>query len=345
MGTVPFGAPDSAILSGADFHPMQEKARKYLRDLAEGEEFEMPASVKQKRPPRPYCGGQSFELRVSDRSGEMTLKYWGQEGKGSVDEIYSSFKIGDVVSVKGCLVRYRDQMEISVSQDKGGSITKMPMEQVTREDFVMCSAIEPERLMSALNSHVRGVKQKDLKALLSVFFSDEKFVARFSCAPGSMWMHCNWIGGLAEHTLKVVETCEFLAKQYPKLDHDLLITGALLHDVGKVEEYAVTTNIDVTEDGMLRGHIAIGAEMVSRACDEVPGMDRNLRLKVLHMVLSSHGELEYGSPKRPQFPEAFAVNYADDLDAKLEQFIKVKEEARTEDPWIYNKRFGQVFLR
>jgi 3'-5' exoribonuclease len=324
---------------------MQEKSRKYLRDLAEGEELEMPASVKQKRPPRPYCGGQFFELRISDRSGEMTLKYWGQEGKGSVEDVYSSFAAGDVVSVRGCVVRYRDQLEVNVSPDKGGSLSKVPMEQVKREDFVASSAVEPERLMSALNAHVRGVKSEGLKSLLSVFFSDEEFVRRFASAPGSMWMHCNWVGGLAEHTLKVVETCEFLAKQYPKLDHDLLITGALLHDIGKIDEYSVTTNIDVTDDGMLRGHIAIGEEMVSRACDRVPGIDSSLRLKVLHMILSSHGELEYGSPKRPQFPEAFAVNYADDLDAKLEQFIKVKEDARTEDPWIYNRKFGQVYLR
>ncbi|MCX6652229.1 MAG: HD domain-containing protein [Methanomassiliicoccales archaeon] len=340
-----FAPFDMDISSAVHSSVMKGKERKYLKDLKEGDEVDQSVSVKQKRPPRPYAGGRFFELRVSDRSAEMNLKFWGSGDKGSLDQVYASFCAGDVVKVRGNVGRYWDALEISVSPDKGGRLEKLAMSEVVREDFVARSEREPEQLMAALNLHIRGLKDEGLRALLTVFFSDEEFVERFRNSPGSMWMHCNWIGGLAEHTLKVVEICEFLTKEYPKLDHDLLIAGALLHDVGKVSEYVVTTNIDVTPDGMLRGHIAIGAEMISRACDKVPAMSENLRLKVVHMVLSSHGELEFGSPKKPQFPEAYALNFADDLDAKLEQFIKIKEEARTEDPWIFDKRFGQVYLR
>ncbi len=324
---------------------MPGASRRFIRDLKEGEEFELLVSVKQKRPPRQYTGGYFFELRVSDRSGETNLKFWGQGTKEQIDKVYTSFCPGDVLRVKGCVSRFKDAVELSVSADRGGSLEKLPMSEVVIEDFVAKSAVDLEELMSRLNQHVKGVRDKHLRAVLAVFFSDEDFVARFKSSPASMWYHSNWIGGLVEHTLKVVEMCEYLAKQYPKLDHDLLVSGALLHDVGKVEEYVVSTNIDVSADGMLRGHIVIGAEMVAKACDKVLGMEENLKLKLVHMVLASHGEPEFGSPKKPQFPEALALNYADDVDAKLEQFMRIRDEANTEDPWIYTKRFGPVYLR
>ncbi|HTY47619.1 MAG TPA: HD domain-containing protein [Methanomassiliicoccales archaeon] len=320
-------------------------ARRFIRELKEGEEFELLVSVKQKRPPRQYTGGYFFELRVSDRSGEKNLKFWGQGPKEQIDHLYTSFCPGDVLRVKGCVSKFKDVLELSVSGDRGGTLEKVPTSEIVIEEFVARSKLDPEELMSKLNQHVKAVHDKHIRAVLSAFFSDEDFVNKFKASPASMWYHSNWIGGLTEHTLKVVEMCEFLAKEYPRLDHDLLIAGALLHDVGKVREYVVSTNIDVTADGMLRGHIVIGAEMVARACEKVPEMEEGLKLKLVHMVLASHGEAEFGSPKKPQFPEALALNYADDIDAKLEQFMRIKEEANTEDPWICTKRFGPVYLR
>ncbi|MEM0448293.1 MAG: HD domain-containing protein [Methanomassiliicoccales archaeon] len=325
-------------------HMEPEGKRQFVRDLKVGEDVDSLFSVKFKKPPKPYSKGSVFEVRLADRTGEMTAKYWGSKDEEAVKSVYNSFDSNDVVRVRGSVSSYKETVEISISPDKGGTVEKVPKGDYRLTDFVASSSRDVDQMMTSLNSAVRRVQNRHLQLLLASFFGDESFVQRFKSAPASMWMHCNWMGGLVEHTLNVLEICEFLAKRYPKLDRDLLIAGALLHDIGKVEEYEVTTNIDVSEDGMLRGHVTIGAEMVSRACDRIEGMPKNLKLKVVHMVLASHAEPEYGSPKRPQFPEALAVHIADEADAKLEQYISAKENAQTEDPWIYDRRLGHIYL-
>ncbi|HUL39596.1 MAG TPA: HD domain-containing protein [Methanomassiliicoccales archaeon] len=337
---------DKAMTSGDDAINMVAPTGKgqFIQDLKEGDDVDSLFSVKFKKPPKAYSKGYVFEVRLADRTGEMTGKYWGPRDETAVRELYRSFESDDVVRVRGTVSTYRDALEIGISHDKKGHMEKVPKGSYDIADFVARASRDVDQMMSQLNGHMRRVQNKHLQALLAQFFSDEEFVARFKAAPASMWLHCNWVGGLVEHTLNVVQICDFLSKQYPKLDHDLLMTGALLHDVGKVEEYEVSTNIDISEDGMLRGHIIIGAEMVSKACDKVHDMPKNLKLKVVHLVLASHGQPEFGSPKKPQFPEAVAVHFADDADAKLEQFIAAKEGAETEDPWVYNKRLGHIYL-
>jgi 3'-5' exoribonuclease len=319
--------------------------KQFVKDLKEGDEVESLFSVKYKKPVRQYAKGFGFEVRLSDRTGEITAKYWGPRDEAGVRRLYQSFQAGEVLRVRGQASSFREALEIAVSPDKKGGMERAEEGSYDIGDFVARSARDVELMMSTLNAAIRRIGNGHLRTLLEVFFADEEFVARFKAAPASMWMHCNWVGGLVEHTCNVLQICEFLAKQYPKLDRDLLVAGALVHDLGKLEEYQVTTNIDVSEDGMLLGHIIIGAEMVSRACERVVGMPDNLRLKLVHMVLASHGEAEYGSPKRPQFPEAVALHFADNADAKLEQFIAAKEEAQTEDPWTYHKRLGHIYLR
>jgi len=324
--------------------PEVKPKTQFVKDLKDGDEVDSLFSVKFKKPPRQYAKGLMFEVRLADRTGEISAKYWGGKNEAEVRKAYEAFDSDEVVRVKGNASSYRDVLEISVRPDVS-AIARVPPGAYDLGDFVERSDYDLDMLMDELNKHREKIKNQHLRQLLAHFFEDEAFVARFKVAPASMQLHCNWIGGLAEHTLNVVEICAFLATRYPKLDHDLLITGALLHDIGKLDEYEVTTNIDVSVDGMLRGHIIIGAEMASKACDSVPQMPKNLRLKVIHLILASHGEIEYGAVKRPQFPEAVALHIADDADAKLEQYITAKEEARTEDPWIYHKRLGHIFLQ
>jgi len=324
--------------------PAEKPKTQFVKDLKDGDEVDSLFSVKFKKPPRQYAKGMMFEVRIADRTGEISIKYWGGKAEAEVRKAYEAFDSDDVVRVKGTASSYRDVLEISVRPDMCGSVAKVPPGAFDLGDFVERSEHDLDQLMASLNAHIRKVQNQHLKQLLAYFFADEAFVSRFKVAPASMQLHCNWIGGLAEHTLNVVDICDFLARKYPKLDRDLMITGALLHDIGKLDEYEVTTNIDVSVDGMLRGHIVIGAEMVSKACDSIPHMPKNLRLKVVHLVLASHGEPEYGAVKKPQFPEAVALHIADDADAKLEQYITAKEEARTEDPWIYDRRLGHIFL-
>jgi len=314
----------------------------FLKDLKEGEEVNDLFSVKYKKPPREYAKGYMFEARLGDRTGEMNLKYWGSPDLRTVERIYGSFKIGDVILVRGRVSSYKETLEVAV--DGQGSISPVERAGYDIRDFIPECDRDADQLMSRLYSLIRKVEDPHLSALLKLLFSEESFVERFKTAPASMHLHSNCIGGLLEHTLNVAEICDFLSTLKPKLNRDLLLTGAILHDLGKMEEYVITTNIDVSVDGMLRGHLVIGAEMVARACDRLEGFPELLKIKLAHMVLSSHGRPEYGSPKKPQFPEAVAVYYADETDAKLEQYISRKEEASTEDPWIYDRRLEHIFL-
>lgn len=318
--------------------------RQFVRNVALGDEVDDVFSVKYKKPPRRYANGLMFEVRVADRTGEITAKFWGPADEASVRKIYDAFKAGDVIRVKGQAATYRDVMEISVNAESGGLVKPVLAAEYRYDDFVGSSEKDPDQMMTQLNSYVKKVENPHLQRLLSSFFSDEEFVDKFKRAPASISIHANWIGGLLEHTLNVTSICDFLTKRYPKLDRDLLLSGAVLHDIGKVIEYSVTTNIDESTDGMLRGHIVAGAEMITKTCEKIPDFPENLKLKMAHMILSHHGKPEQGSPKRPQFPEAAVVNLADDMDAQIEQYIRAKEEAQTEDHWIYNKRLGLIYL-
>jgi 3'-5' exoribonuclease len=318
--------------------------RQFVRNFALGDEIDDVFSVKYKKPPRKYANGFMFEVRIADRTGDITVKFWGPADEASVRKTYDAFKAGEVVRVKGQAVTYRDVMEISVNVESGGFVKPVQAPEYRYEDFVGRSEMDPDQMMTQLNSYIKKVENAHLQRLLSSFFSDEEFVDKFKQAPASISIHANWIGGLLEHTLNVTSICDFLMKRYPKLDKDLLLSGAVLHDIGKVVEYSVTTNIDESTDGMLRGHIVAGSEMITKACEKIPDFPENLKLKMAHMILSHHGKPEQGSPKRPQFPEAAVVNLADDMDAQIEQYIRAKEEAQTDDHWIYNKRLGLIYL-
>ncbi|MBM4237538.1 MAG: HD domain-containing protein [Euryarchaeota archaeon] len=246
--------------------------------------------------------------------------------------------------VRGLVSEYREVLEIGVSPDKGGAFSPVAQTEFRIEDFVGSSSKDIAQMMTALASFIGQVGDPMLKSLLSSFFSDERFVERFKTAPASISIHANWIGGLLEHTLNVLQMCDLFSRIYPRMDRDLLLAGAVLHDIGKVEEYRTTTSIDETVDGMLRGHLTIGAEMVAKACDSIPGFPENLKLKLAHMVLSHHCRPEFGSPKAPMFPEAMAVYLADDADSRIEQYVRAKEEAQTEDIFAYSKRLGSIYL-
>ena len=263
-GTIP-RSDDKAIIFPSDCMTMAEAVpkRQFVKDLKEGEEVETTFSVKFKKPIRKYARGFMFELRLSDRSGEITAKYWGQNEEDAVRNIYGSFIANDVVLVKGLASSYRDVPEISINPDSKGRISKVELSCIDLKDFVDVSDKDLESMGQEIAQAICSVHNHHLRQLLERVFTDE-FMGKFVKAPASMWLHCNWVGGLAEHTLNVIRTCEFLSISYPELDRDLLVAGALLHDIGKVLEYDVKTSIDVSEEGMLRGHIIIGAEMVSQ---------------------------------------------------------------------------------
>ncbi len=323
------------------------RKEQFISDLREGVDVDDIFSVGFKKYPRAYKNGFSFELRLQDSSGQIAAVYWGGNSnkEGMVQELYDSFKERDIVHVRGKVSVFREALQISINPEYGHKIEKGGDYDLA--DFVPCSKIDLDVLMKSIDEAVMTVADRDLRAVLQSFFCDPDFRGRFKNAPAAITHHCNWIGGLSEHTLNVYTTCDFLAKQHEELDHDLLVTGALLHDIGKVREYEVTSNIDASLEGRLLGHVVMGAQMVDEACLAIPAFPELLRLKLVHMVLSSHGRFEYGSPKLPAFPEAKALAMADEMGATMEKFIAIKRDnlARTEDDWAWDKENGNIFLR
>jgi 3'-5' exoribonuclease len=311
----------------------------YIKDLKSEERVNSIFSVKYKHPPKEYKNGFSFTIGLADRTGEIEATYWGG-AKEKVQELYNSFKESDAVRIFGRVEEFKGRLRISINPLDGG-IKKE--EKFDLERFVPTAKRNIEELTAKLFEQIESIKNPSLKALLEAFFKDPNFLEKFKSAPAAMYIHHAYVGGLLEHTLNVTFLCQATLSLYPSLDRDLLISGALLHDIGKTKEFVVTTNIKISEEGMLRGHIPLGEEMLlERMGKDFPQL---LRMKLCHILLAHHGKGEYNSPVSPEFPEAALVYYADELDAKLFQYLKLKEETETEDFHVYSKRLGQIYLK
>ena len=184
-----------------------------------------------------------------------------------------------------------------------------------------------------------------LRSLLDSFMSDPEFKKQYKTSPAAMYIHHPVTGGLIEHTAEVVKICKLLTEIHPSLDKDLLLTAAILHDIGKIHEYTINTGIDQTRKGMLIGHTYIGAQMINTRIQELDEFPENLHDKLTHMILSHQGKAEYGAGQTPKTPEATALHHADNLSAQLTQYIRAKKDARTtgfKSRW--NRRTGAVYL-
>jgi len=322
-------------------------AKQFIGELKEGQQVDSVFSVKYKKPPSDYKTKQGswFSVGLSDMTGEMELRFWGGSDKGSVAKVYSSFKEDDIIRIVGFVRagREKGRLEIHVNEDTG-KLEKAAS--FNLEDFVPKTKQDIGKMLAEINTTIGSIGNPRTKALLESFFRDKAFVDEFSRAPGGITMHHAYMGGLLEHTLHVVHICKSLLDIHPQLDHDLLLAGAILHDIGKTKEFRVTTNIKQTPDGMLRGHITIGQEMLLERIKAVPDFPEELKLKIAHMMLSHHGNGECGSPVIPAFAEAEAVHYADECDAKIDQHITTKEDPRTEDFRVYSRKLGRpVYLK
>ena len=298
--------------------------------------------VKFKKPVEKYKNGYKFELKIGDSSGEMMMKYWGEDNEQNVKKVYDSIKQDDVIFINGKVNEWNERLEIALNKDN--TIKVCSPEQYNLSDFIKTSEKNIEEMFKELLQIVGSVKDPHLKKILDYFFSDKEFAEKFKQCPAAMYNHHGWIGGLLEHVLNIIHICEHITKIHPTLNRDLLVTGALLHDIGKIEEFSMSTHIRVTNKGILIGHLTIGAQMLSKAFDKID-IPEDYKLKVMHMVLSHHGKMEYGSPKIPAFPEALALYYADEFDARIHMMIVAKENAATEDDYIYTKEFGNVYLK
>ena len=322
----------------------KDNTEKLISGLKSGDEIKGKAFVvKFRRPPSKYAGGYKFELRLGDASREIMMKFWGPNDEEKVQKLFDSIKPDDVVILKsGKVGEWNGKLEISVN-DINALRVCAPGE-LDPKIFVRASGRGIDAMLSELRGLVSDIKDPEIRKVLDAFFIDSDFIEKYCKAPAAMYKHHGWIGGLMEHSLNVARVCGRACETYPELNRDLAISGALLHDIGKIREFTVTNNIRTSDEGMLVGHIMIGAEMMHEKLKDVD-VSEVLKLKFLHIISSHHGKQEYGSPKKPAFPEALVIYYADELDAKCEMMLELVRNTHTEDTHRYTEEFGNVYLK
>ncbi len=260
---------------------------------------------------RHRTGEPFLRLVLSDKTGTFTALWW----KPPKDADLSIFRKGDVVFISGSIEYFNGQLQPKLSKIRVAS----PGE-YNPQKFICETKFPIEEQFTVLLEIIDSVENPYLKRLLESFFYDDKFVKKFLRTPAGKTIHHACIGGLLEHTLGVVEICETVSKRYKSIDRDLLITAAILHDIGKVHEYSVGISIDRTTEGILLGHLYMSCEMVAFKIAEIPDFPKSLKTKLLHCILSHHGEYEHGSPKKPKTLEAVTLAYADALDSRVKGF-------------------------
>ncbi len=260
-------------------------------------------SVKQVRTRKD--GAPYFALTLVDSTGQAEARMWETAEAGE-------FAAGDVVKVRGQVRRYQEKFQINVER-----IRKAEAGEFDLSDFVPRTERDINELWDELAGYVESFTDPHLKPLVQSFLDDAEISAALREAPAAKSMHHAWIGGLLEHVVSLLGICDLAARHYG-VHRDLLLTGVVLHDIGKLQELRWGTSFDYTVEGQLLGHITIGVGMIEEKMSALPGFPPELRTLVLHLVLSHHGRYEFGSPKLPMIPEALLLHYLDDMDAKMQ---------------------------
>ena len=316
------------------------KKQKSISEYKANEKFEDVFVVRFTKEIRETKNGKYFfEIKIQDANGDGMMKYWGSNDKEKVEEVYNSIKEDSVILAEGGVSEYMGKIDFSVNE---GKLKVLEASEYDVGDFVRVSEQDPEEMFSILQGFMDKIEDSEYKQVLDSFFKDEEFLKKFKTSPGAMYIHHGWVSGLLEHTLAVTTICVDLAK-YHKLDYDLLVTGAVLHDIGKIEEFVTTTQIKVTDKGNLLSHMVLGVQELTRRLDKIE-IDEIKKDKLIHIMVSHHGKVEYGCPKPPMFPEALVIAKADELDANTVTMLEAKENAGTNDSFIYNKHLGNVYL-
>jgi 3'-5' exoribonuclease len=307
----------------------------WISDIKEDDQVRSRYLVKVKRMGSTKKGGSFLSLTLADRTGDLEAKVWER-----AEEVSRLFNEGDILDIEGYASSYRGQLQLILSDLKTVDGIEEPdlFLEVTKQDV--------PAMMAQLREILRGIEHSQIKALVDRFFSDRKFVALFKKAPAAKSFHHSYIGGLLEHTLSVCRMALTVAEHYPDLDKDLLLAGAFLHDIGKVKELRFGGLIGYTDEGRLIGHLSLGVSMADEKIASLAGFPDEIAFRLKHMILSHHGEYEFGSPKRPKFLEAFALHLIDDLDAKMNGLKRFMDRDRQEGDWTeFNRLFERYFLK
>jgi 3'-5' exoribonuclease len=280
----------------------------YVRDLQENTTPSISVLVQSKEIRQKKTGEPYLSLVLSDKTGEIDGKMWD-----NVSEVVETFDRDDFIRVKGLVQSFHNRFQIVVHK-----LRRMEEQEVDFSDFFPASKYDPAAMWTELRAIVNGVGNVHLRGLLNALLDDEEIGRRYRIAPAAKQIHHAFLSGLLEHVLSICRLCKMVSPNYAFIDCDLMIAGAVLHDIGKIYELSYERGFSYTAEGQLLGHMTLALRMVADKLREMPDFPGPLRNLIEHMIISHHGRLEFGSPKVPQFPEAILLHYLDDMDSKME---------------------------
>lgn len=308
----------------------------YLQDIKPGDKIASSFLVAEKSMAFSQKGSAYLNVRLKDKTGETDGKVW--DNAAEWDRV---FKKGDIIYIEGRAQSYRNTLQISI-------ITVKPCapEDTDPSDYLPVSKMDTEAMFQDILAFIDTLSSDPVKKLLAAFFHEEKTAELFQRAPAAKGFHHIYLGGLLEHTLSVVRLLDHAARHYPQLNRDLLIAGGMLHDIGKIYEFSYDGLIAYSDEGRMIGHLVMGVEMINKKIETIPDFPPQLALELRHIILSHHGEFEYGSPKRPKTMEALVIHFMDDLDAKLNAFqsFVAADAANADSDWTTYNRFFERYL-
>lgn len=308
---------------------------RYIKELHEGEMISETYLCKTKQTLKTKAGKNYYSLLLQDKTGTIDAKVW------ELSNGIENFESMEYIHIDAQVTSFQSSLQLNVKR-----IRKSQEGEFDPSDFVPVTDRNVEEMYAELIKLVQSVTEPHLNKLLSSFFvEDIEFMNRFKNHSAAKTVHHGFIGGLLEHTLGVANLCSYMASCYKILDRDLLLTAALFHDIGKLDEISPFPDNDYTDEGQLLGHIYIGAEKIKDRMKTIPGFPPRLSIQLQHCILAHHGELEYGSPKKPALAEAVALTYADNVDAKLETMTEILKAADEKAEWVGYNRFFESNIR
>lgn len=281
-------------------------------------------------------GKEYGSLTLQDKTGLADAKIWELSSPGICD-----FNAMDYVCVEADVTVFQGSIQLNVKR-----IRRADEGEYSPADYLPVSSKDIKKMYQELTQYITTIRNEHLRKLAAGFFvQDAAFVKIFCSHSAAKSVHHSFVGGLLEHTLGVVRLCDYFSRQYPLLNRDLLLTAAMFHDIGKTKELSVFPENDYTDEGQLIGHIIIGVQMLEERIASMPGFPKKLENELIHCILAHHGELEYGSPKKPALIEAMALNLADNADAKLETMTEILRGAGDNNGWLGYNRFMESNIR
>jgi 3'-5' exoribonuclease len=287
--------------------------------------------VKAKKNGEPYLA-----LVLADRTGQVEAKMWD-----NVDEFIDAFEQDDFLKIKGLVNKYKNRFQLTIHK-----LRRMEEAEIDFTDYLPKTTKDIGELWRTLTEFVATFQNPQLKSLVELFMADAEIAERYRNAPAAKTLHHAYIGGLLDHVVSLFRSCDLLCRNYPQVNRDLLLTGAFLHDIGKIKELTYNRAFSYTTRGQLLGHMIIELEMLQAKLAKLPEFPAEMKTLLEHMIISHHGQYDFGSPKLPMFPEALMLHYLDDLDSKMEAMrAHFEREAELEGPWTsYNASLGRPLL-